>query len=190
MNVRNLSWTAAAAVVLAASVGAWQWWNDQHKPASEAASAPPVASLHPPQTSESSSVMPEPSLSAGSENAADRQWQLLRWQVRLMGAESIEPQLRLKATIQTLEGLARWVKNNPVPSASALQGAIQADLQVLRKSAESSALASNWLDQLWQWEQRLQAVDVAQWLPSESARQSSLNTSEDESSVVCSTEPS
>jgi hypothetical protein len=190
MNVRNLSWAAAAAVVLAASVGAWQWWNDQHKPASEVASVPSATSLPPPTTSASSAPMSDTSLSADSGNVADRQWQLLRWQVRLMAAESLEPRLRLQATIQILEGLARWVKNNPLPSASALQGAIQADLQVLRKAAESSALASNWLDQLWQWEQRLQAVDMSQWLPAESAIQSSLNTSADESSVVCSTEPS
>ena len=186
MNVRTLSWAAAAAVVLAASVGAWQWWNVQDKPASEAASAPPPTSLPPPQTSAPLGATSEAQLPADLSNAADRQWQLLRWQVRLMGAESLEPQLRLQASIQTLEGLARWVKNNPVPSASALQGAIQADLQVLRKAAETSALASNWVDQLWQWEQRLQAVEMALWLPAESATQSSLNAAADESPVVCS----
>ncbi|MEY3954032.1 MAG: hypothetical protein RLZZ397_912, partial [Pseudomonadota bacterium] len=95
MNVRNLSWAAAAAVVLAASVGAWQWWNDQHKPASEVASVPSATSLPPPTTSASSAPMSDTSLSADSGNVADRQWQLLRWQVRLMAAESLEPRLRL-----------------------------------------------------------------------------------------------
>lgn len=189
MNVRYLSWGAAAVVVLAASAGAWQWWST--RPASEplsqpsSAGVPAAASISSVNEAQPVGVSPIDESASGAVRPADAQLQLLRWQVRLMAASDLEPALRTQSSIQTLERLSRWLKLNPVSGSAALQEAIQADLPELRQASLSHDAVSPWLDRLWQWEQRLRAIELSQWLPAESASNRSNAVTSNSLATAC-----
>lgn len=189
MNARYLSWGAAAAVVLVASAGAWQWWTTRpiSEPLSQPSSAgvPASTSISPVNEAKPVEISPMDATAAGAVRETDAQLQLLRWQVRLMAAGDLEPGLRTQSSIQTLERLSRWLKLNPVSGSVALQEAIQADLSVLRQASLSHDAASPWLDRLWQWEQRVQAIELSQWLPAESASNNSYATTSNTPASAC-----